>query len=58
MRFAKPSKDSKHDSPDEDEEGDDEQQNLPLGYRDVPKETPVSAVRLYIVVNQSFMRER
>ena len=58
MRFAKPSKDSEHDTPNEDEEGDDEQQNLPLGYWDVPEETPVPAVRLYIVVHQSYMRKR
>ncbi len=58
MRFAEPSENPEHDAPDDNEEGDDKEQNLPLGYWDVPEETPVTAVRLYMPISQSINEEK
>ena len=46
VRLAQPGEDAHHDSPADDEEGNDEKSDLPLGNIDIPEEAPVTAVGL------------
>lgn len=46
MRLAEVRKYAKHEGPDDNEERYDQEQNLPLGNRHCPQETPITTVGL------------
>jgi hypothetical protein len=54
VRLAKVCQGQQHSCPDTNEEGDNQKKNLPLGYGHVPKEAPVTAVRLESQVNKAY----